>query len=180
RVEKGSVHVAIAGQSMGGFGAMSYTARHPGLFGTAGEFSGAVDTDLDWPVAPVAQEQVANLPDGKAADDCIWGDPVTQHQLWLSHDPTNLAARLRGVALYLASGTGAPDPNNPSSFTNPGGALTEAGIYQMNQGFLSALRQDGITPAAVNFYPFGVHDWPYWRADLAQFLRLLSTDGFRR
>ena len=107
--------------------------------------------------------------------------------VWTSNDPSgpaaagmDMAAKLRGVHLYLASGTGAPDPNNPSSFSNPGGAATEAGIYQMNQGFLSALRQVGITPTEVNFYPFGVHDWPYWRADLAQFLGLLSTDGFTR
>jgi poly(3-hydroxybutyrate) depolymerase len=34
---------AIAGLSMGGFGAMSYAARHPDLFGFAASFSGAVD-----------------------------------------------------------------------------------------------------------------------------------------
>ena len=34
---------AIAGLCMGGFGAMSYAARHPDLFVAAASFSGAVD-----------------------------------------------------------------------------------------------------------------------------------------
>src|SRR5438093_5028298 len=37
-------HRAVAGLSMGGFGAMSYAARHRGLFRAAASFSGAVDT----------------------------------------------------------------------------------------------------------------------------------------
>src|SRR6266550_7493567 len=40
----GDGHRAIAGLSMGGFGAMSYAARHPGLFAAAASFSGAVNT----------------------------------------------------------------------------------------------------------------------------------------
>src|SRR5262249_39373157 len=37
-------HRAVAGLSMGGFGAMSYAARHHHLFRAAASFSGAVDT----------------------------------------------------------------------------------------------------------------------------------------
>src|SRR5437773_7393562 len=40
----GGGHRAVAGLSMGGFGAMSYAARHRGLFTAAASFSGAVDT----------------------------------------------------------------------------------------------------------------------------------------
>ena len=36
---------AVAGLSMGGFGAMSYAARHPDLFASATSLSGAVDTN---------------------------------------------------------------------------------------------------------------------------------------
>jgi len=38
---------AIAGISEGGFGAMSYAARHPGLFAAGASFSGAPDIDRD-------------------------------------------------------------------------------------------------------------------------------------
>ena len=37
---------AIAGLSSGGAGSAKYAAAHPGLFGFAGMFSGALDTDL--------------------------------------------------------------------------------------------------------------------------------------
>src|SRR6267378_4411486 len=37
---------SIAGLSAGGEGAMKYAAAHPGVFGAAGEFSGAIYTDL--------------------------------------------------------------------------------------------------------------------------------------
>ena len=43
----------IAGLSMGGFGAMTYAARHPDLFSWAGSFSGAVDIVNYAPVAVV-------------------------------------------------------------------------------------------------------------------------------
>lgn len=36
---------AIAGLSMGGFGALSYAARSPGAFGAVGSFSGGTDID---------------------------------------------------------------------------------------------------------------------------------------
>jgi len=36
---------AIAGLSMGGFGALSYAARHPDLFSAAASFSGALDVE---------------------------------------------------------------------------------------------------------------------------------------
>lgn len=37
---------AVAGLSMGGFGALSYAARHPDLFASASSFSGAIDTNV--------------------------------------------------------------------------------------------------------------------------------------
>jgi diacylglycerol O-acyltransferase / trehalose O-mycolyltransferase len=37
---------AVAGNSMGGLGALTYTARHPGLFAAAASFSGIVHTRL--------------------------------------------------------------------------------------------------------------------------------------
>ena len=37
---------AIAGLSMGGFGAFSYAARHPDLFTAAASFSGGLDLNL--------------------------------------------------------------------------------------------------------------------------------------
>src|SRR5437763_10369046 len=51
---------AIAGLSMGGFGALSYAARHPDLFVTAMSFSGAVDTNVPAIAAVIDAEPMAD------------------------------------------------------------------------------------------------------------------------
>ena len=48
----------IAGLSSGGHGAFKYAAQNPGLYGAAGEFSGAVDTTISYPVYPAASQAV--------------------------------------------------------------------------------------------------------------------------
>ncbi|MHB8668960.1 MAG: alpha/beta hydrolase [Acidimicrobiales bacterium] len=163
-------HRFVAGLSMGGFGTMSYAARHPDVFGAAGSFSGAVYPDSVYPLGPIGQQEASNLPDGKPADRCIWGDPATQDVVWRDHDPTELARNLSSVRIFLASGDGIPagrhdDPTRP----NPGGMLVENAVYQENLQFGLALDARGI-PHQDDFYGPGVHDWPYWRDDLGVFL----------
>ena len=167
---------AVAGLSMGGEGSMGYPARHPELFSIAGGFSGSVNPDLDWPVGSLAQEQVANLPDGRKADDCIWGDPLTQDVIWQGHDPTELAGNLADVELYLASGTGAPDPSPGAPAYSPLAGLTEQGIFQGNVAFAASLVTHGHQAATLhtNFHPLGTHDWHYWQQDLTEFLSYLD------
>lgn len=167
---------AIAGLSMGGFGSMSYSARHPDLFSVAGAFSGADDSDLDYPVGSQAQALASNLPDQKPPDDCIWGDPITEDVVWRTHDPTELAPNLSDTSLLLWSGNGQPGDATPGAPAwNPSAGLTEEGIYQENQGFVAALGVAGERPF-VDFYGPGIHDWFYWDRDLRQFLTRLPTD----
>jgi len=164
---------AIAGLSMGGFGSMSYAARHPDLFSAAGAFSGAVDSDLDAPVGSEAQILASNLPDRKLPDNCIWGDPVTQAVVWRAHDPTELAPNLSDVPVSLWSGNGEPgDTTAGAPAWNPGAGATEAGILQENQGFIGALHAAGQQPF-VDLYGPGTHDWFYWERDLRAFLARL-------
>src|SRR5258708_37343443 len=99
---------------MGGFGAMSYAARHDDLFGAAASFSGAVDSLYPTPATNL-------LFVSHVVDPGIWGDPVTHEAVWRAHNPTDLARKLRGVALFLATGDGtmggpAGDvPNSPGA-----------------------------------------------------------------
>lgn len=162
---------AIAGLSMGGFGAMSYAARHPQMFAAAGSFSGIVDIDEDWPVVPLAQELTANISDGKLPDNCIWGDPITQHAVWLAHDPTALARRLAHTKLFVAAGNGLPGRYDAAGVPNPGAVSEEVGASQMSHAFVAALRADGIRPRTW-FYGGGTHSWAYWVDDLRRFLPL--------
>lgn len=164
-------HRSIAGLSMGGFGAMSYAARHPDLFGSAGSFSGAVDPDLAWPAGPAGLTAAVNLPDAKPADACIWGDPLTQQVRWQAHDPTSLAANLGSVRLFVASGDGRPGRYDTSF--DPGASGIEAAVDAMSHQFVDALGRAGV-PVTTWFYGPGTHSWPYWQDDLSRFLPMLA------
>lgn len=90
---------AIAGVSMGGFGALSYAARHPGTFRAAAGFSG--------PVHLLHPEFVGVSRVGGGGRTVrrgplpMWGDPVAQRRVWAAHDPYHLAARSRDTAVFL-------------------------------------------------------------------------------
>lgn len=154
---------AIAGLSMGGFGAMSYAARHPGMFRAAASFSGAVDTQYGAPASGVVFDQLRSQ--YGTPNDQIWGNQLTNASTWAAHNPTALATRLAGTQLFVASGTGTPGGSQGEEATNPGGYALENGIFQMNLQFVRALDSAGV-PHHDDFYLGGVHDWPYWQADL--------------
>jgi len=81
----------IAGLSSGGGGAMKYASAHPGLFGAAGEFSGAVDTDLPGYSGTASLIwDLSYLPGGGPPAHCTWGDPSAQEVVWRDNDPTYL------------------------------------------------------------------------------------------
>ena len=97
---------AVGGLSMGGFGALAYAARHPGLFRAAASFSGIVHTRL----SPARSRWYRQLIHWQGADpDALWDDP----QDWISHNPYDLAPSLRGTALFLSVGNGRPGPYDP-------------------------------------------------------------------
>jgi diacylglycerol O-acyltransferase/trehalose O-mycolyltransferase len=180
----------VAGLSSGGGGSMKYAAANPGLFGAAGEFSGAVDTDLQWPSYPTLSEALwtatdapGDGPDGR----CTWGDPYSEREIWEANDPTYLAANLKGTPLFLASGNGLPGPLDPTlqpgasdpgqTLSNTGGVLgdglTEGEIWDMNKAFVKALDGAGVAHTDY-FYGAGTHSWPYWQRDLQHFLTWLA------
>jgi diacylglycerol O-acyltransferase/trehalose O-mycolyltransferase len=159
----GNGYRAIAGLSMGGFGAMSYAARHPGLFTAAGSFSGAVDTQY---VSPVSGVAFAQLHDQYGTPDSrVWGDQTTDSATWSAHNPTSLAKDLRCTALWIATGNGSPGGPAGDDPSNPGGYFIEQFIWQMNNSFTNALDGAGVA-YHKDFYGGGYHGWPYWQMDL--------------
>jgi S-formylglutathione hydrolase FrmB len=158
----GNGHRMIAGFSMGGFGAMSYAARHPGLFKAAAAFSGIVDTMYAYPASGpffAALHERLGTP-----DDRVWGNQVADEAVWREHNPTDLAAALKGTDLFLYAGIGAPlgaGGDNPEKATN---YLTEHLVFQTNLSFTRALDAAGV-PYKSDFHP-GYHDWPYFQAGL--------------
>ena len=154
--------LGVAGLSMGGFGAMSLAARHPGMYRTAASFSGVLDMLLG---APTTGKVFAQLHVSEGTPDAgVWGDQAADRATWAAHNPTSLAGRLRGTPLFLACGTGTR--GGPEGDTTDSGAYgTEAVLWQMNQSFSRALTAAGVAYTA-DFYKGGYHGWPYWQADL--------------
>jgi S-formylglutathione hydrolase FrmB len=152
---------AIAGLSMGGFGALSYAGRHPDLFSWAGSFSGAVDITHNLPVVGVIDAEA--LVDGGLPDD-QFGDPILNAPNWQAHNPWNLAPNLRGMTLDVDTGNGVPGPldSNKLNF-DP----VEEQVHEMSVAFHQRLAALGI-PHTWNDYGPGTHSWPYWQRDLAE------------
>ena len=153
----------VAGLSMGGLGAMVYAARHPGFFRAAASFSGLLHPLAD--AGSLMGLFRSFTPDPRA----IWGDPVRDREVWARHDPTELAARLRGTTLFVSSGDGRPGP-----FERPGAGrdTIEPTVLRESRAFVTRLRQLGI-PVHTDFYGPGGHRWPYWERELARALPLL-------
>jgi S-formylglutathione hydrolase FrmB len=169
---------AIAGLSMGGFGATSLPARRPDLFSVAGSFSGADDIDYDYPYENNLLYATDPAFTGGAPDVCIWGNALTERVHWEAVDPTYLALNLAPVRLFVASGNGTPGPYDslaPSQApATLAAAATESDIWSMNQGFVTALGQAGVAHTDY-FYGAGTHSWPYWERDLEHFLPFLAA-----
>ena len=159
---------AIYGLSQGGFGSMSYAARHPHRFAAAGAYSGAVETTAD-PQAqllttPVIQATSTGL--NGAPPDAMFGPRSTQQVNWAAHDPGTLAANLRGMDLRLWTGDGSQGPLDPGP-PDPASVAIEAGVHELNELFTARLRELGIAHAYHDYGP-GTHTWPYWARDLRE------------
>ena len=140
---------AIAGLSMGGYGALSYAARHPGTFAAAASFSGALEI----------------------GSSDAWGERSANESRWRAHLPISIATRLRSLALVeLRTGDGRPGPLDRRS-TRPGcdACALERFLHRSNVRLHARLQARGIRHVWDDYGP-GTHDWPYWRRDLRETL----------
>ncbi|MFD5318913.1 alpha/beta hydrolase [Streptomyces sp. NPDC127098] len=179
-----------AGLSQGGFGALSYTARHPGLFRAAASYSGFVHPSRH-PHAVRAGMTYLGL-DWLA----LWGDPELQAEVWDAHDPGRHVGRLAAVPLYLSCGDGRlgpldlpgtepdeeipglEDPEDP--FPEDVYSPTEAVMLAENEVLADRLRAAGAE--LTTHFHSGTHSPPYWGRELRASLPMLldalhGTDG---
>jgi diacylglycerol O-acyltransferase / trehalose O-mycolyltransferase len=140
---------AIAGLSMGGYGALSYAARHPGTFLAAASFSGALE---------IGSEEA-------------WGPRSENAARWRAHLPISLAGRLRSLALLVVrTGNGEPGPlDKRATRSGCGVCRLERFLHAANVRLHERLRRLGI-PHVWDDYGPGTHAWPYWRRDLRETL----------
>ena len=142
---------AIAGNSMGGLGAMKIAANHNTMFRGAASFSGDVDPLHQYPGGTgVSTPGLACFADWKR----VWGDPAipAQRAIWERNNPWNQAHKLAGLSLFLSSG-GTKD-------------MVEAQTHKETVGLASKLASLGI-PVTTHFYDGG-HNWTAWNAELTR------------
>ena len=154
----------VAGLSMGGFGALSYAARNPGMFRAAASYSGVVHPlhdgfpeGLMFVLAEFGEDPLA-----------LWGDPVAQRRIWEAHDPYYLAKRLRRTPVFLSVGDGTAGPLDPPGVFDE----LEAELRLQNDAVAARFEQAGV-PLRTDFYGPGTHSWPYWERELHRSLAML-------
>ncbi|GAA0275505.1 alpha/beta hydrolase family protein [Cryptosporangium japonicum] len=163
---RGSSTRAIAGLSVGGFGAFSYAARHPGLFKAAASYSGLLDTLT--PGAPTAIEWMRRQANESLFS--LWGDPILNRSTWAAHNPASKLSGLRGTRLYISCGDGrAADLDQNSDFV-----WQETAALLTTQSFVAKARAAGLSPT-VRLYGRGTHTWPYWQREFKNSWPMLAS-----
>jgi S-formylglutathione hydrolase FrmB len=155
---------AAVGASMGAQGALTYAARHPGLFKAVLSISGLLDTsslvqngtDLQQLPDPVKEAADVTGPDLRR----LWGDPVLDRSTWAEHNPVDQVAGLHGVSLFIAAGTGYPQ-YDPADAVHSG--AVEENLWNQHRRFFLALAREGI-PYQARISQGQLHDWPYFHA----------------
>jgi S-formylglutathione hydrolase FrmB len=165
---------AIAGLSMGGFGAINYAATRPDLFAHAAAFSGALDLDNAGIRAVVTEQaaQIAMPPDGP------FGPPVWPLDgAWNASNPLRRAESLRGVSVSVYAGAGTSDLDVVERTV---GASTDRMHHALDAaGIPHYYEMYGRPNRPMNgFYCDGGHDFGCWNyalsADLPRMLAVLS------
>ncbi|MFL6204555.1 MAG: alpha/beta hydrolase [Acidimicrobiales bacterium] len=161
---------AVAGLSQGGFGSMTYAARHPDTFVSVASFSGAPDIDWNPLIAAGATVVIEGTALGlnRTQPEAMFGSRATNEINWQGHDPATLAENLRGLDIWLYTATGFPGEHDTGQ-PNPAASGIEGLTYASTTGFAERARQLGVPHHLVD-YRYGTHTWAYWADDLRQYL----------
>ncbi|MFD6356906.1 alpha/beta hydrolase [Nocardia tengchongensis] len=161
---------AVAGASMSATSALNLAIEAPGMYQAVGSFSGCPRT-TDAAARNYVRSELGVF---HANATNMWG--ADDNPAWDAHDPVINADRLRGVALYISAGNGAPGVHDtlgdPSVAGNVGvladrmavGGIMETVVKNCTDALVGRLGSLGI-PAEVA-YRNGTHAWPYWEDDV--------------
>jgi S-formylglutathione hydrolase FrmB len=152
---------AIAGVSMGGYGALSLALRHPDEYAAVASHSGVATLLYDGPHPFVAnQVHVATALDTASGADRLrpWMKLVFGDQLatWTEHDPAAIIEALP------------PGAQVPAIYLDVG---TEDFIVDLTRFFDEVLTRHDIAHAM--FYGPGVHSYDFWTVRLPESLKFL-------
>ncbi|HVF90189.1 MAG TPA: alpha/beta hydrolase family protein [Blastocatellia bacterium] len=159
RARRDKQYRAVAGLSMGGYGALVYTLRHPDMFASCVAFSAAIFTDEE--IMGVTDDVWARI------DSVLYGpglkgkERLTEH--YKSYNPIHLVRgagteKLKNLRLYIDCGD--------DDFLYKGNATFHILLRDMKIPHEYRARDGGYT-------------WSYWRSGLIDGLKFIG-DGFHR
>jgi S-formylglutathione hydrolase FrmB len=125
KVRRGRRFHAIAGFSMGGYGAAFYASQRPGYFGIAAALSARLS--LRDPFLYIRGQL-----------DYALGDPGRQRFYWTGHDPVALVRNLRWTRMYVSAGDGRALPGEPSG---PANEIGEDNLRRLSERFVGVARR---------------------------------------
>ncbi|GAA4513006.1 alpha/beta hydrolase family protein [Actinoallomurus oryzae] len=161
---------SVAGNSMGGLGAMYLTEHNPGFFRAAASLSGELNPSHSNPAYDPGDRDQPGLPCTLNEED-VWGTPGGS--LWNQHDPALNTQKLAGVRLFFSSGVDPQDTSGTFPSTCTGTDLIEEGTCRETQAMLDSLRRAGIG-YTYRPVPGGHHQWSgNWASELDQALGML-------
>jgi len=159
---------AIAGLSMGGYGAISIAARNPRTFSVAASHSGVLRPALMADSSTLRTSGAVTMRDARTRDElrmvsgarwtmiepAFGADSVS----WIARDPTHLMQQLlrRGDPL-------------PALFVDVG---TDDYLLPMSRSFRDNMQALQVPLQYAEWS--GRHDWSYWRTHLPQSLRFIT------
>jgi S-formylglutathione hydrolase FrmB len=160
---------AIAGTSMSATSVLQLAEADPHLYRAVAAYSGCAEIS-----DPVGYNFVKLVVQDRARGRLVNMYGPEHDPLWAANDPYLHADRLRGVDLFVSSGSGLPGPHDndadPHTLQGPGAGATEqmivggaieAAANMCTHNFAARLAQLRI-PATFDFTPTGTHSWGYW------------------
>lgn len=157
---------AIAGLSMGGYGAVTLALQYPNVFSAAASHSGTLSL-MEFAPPPFGRGLYTRAPADSASAAQFGARNAEKFRIvfgadssgWRSRDPATLAARLvdRGLplpALFVDCGTG--------DFFLP-----------QSRAFVEAMQSRSV-PIQYREWP-GVHNWAYWHGHVGESLAWIAA-----
>ncbi|SFB58441.1 S-formylglutathione hydrolase FrmB [Amycolatopsis marina] len=149
-----------AGISMGGYGALRYAVRRPGVFRGVASLSGLMHLTRPGMAALLATLSVREgMRPGR-----VWGPRRHCRENWAANDPFLHAGALRGTDVYLAAGNGRRSPGE--EFV-AGMGLVERYSRAMSEDLAASLRRAEVD--LTTDFTEGTHFWTTWRHMLTRY-----------
>jgi diacylglycerol O-acyltransferase/trehalose O-mycolyltransferase len=160
---------AIMGLSMSGSSAMIIAANNRRNFDAAGSLSGLLNLTAPGMREAIRAAMIFPMLDGGTPPmnaDAMWGPPWSTR--WLDNDPFVQINKMRGMKLFVHTGSGIPGYTATPAAILKNPALLIQGVPL--EVLSSALTHVFDIQALFNrvphktFFPIrGLHDWPYWK-----------------